>query len=144
MACSRPRLEECESRRLKPNVSKNWKSTTTNTETLTGMRPDGSTRRCASDRPVAIRGVVECGGVGAAGAGTCPVMHRGGELARTAGAPLIGPGIQRRPASSGARRGPVRADEEPEHERTTCANLPFEPTRHRVIMGECLTAQRRR
>ena len=91
-----------------------------------------------------VRGVVEFGGVGAAGGGTCPVMHRGSELARTAGAPLIGPGIQRRHASSGARRGPVRADEEPEQERTTCANLPLEPIRRTAIVVVRLTAQRAR
>ena len=99
------------------------------------MRSGDSTRQRTRDRPVVVRGVVAFRGVGAAGGGTCPVRHRGSERARTTGASLIGPGIQRRHASSGARRGPVRANEEPEQERTTCANLPLEPTRRAAIVA---------
>ena len=50
-------------------------------------------------------------------------MHRGSALTRTAGAPVIGPGIQQRCASGGARNGPVSATDEPRNTSNACANI---------------------
>lgn len=60
--------------RVSAHVSRNSKSTNTNTKNSKGRGSGGSTRRCASDRPVALRGVVEFGAVGAA-AGHAPVIR---------------------------------------------------------------------
>ena len=106
------------------------------------MGSGDSTRRCASDRLVVVRSVVDFGGVGVAVSGTHGGAvarpqpgHRG---ARHASARLIGRRIQRRRC----RVVPVAAFGGQSQCRMTYANIPLEPTRPASDSCAGLTAQR--
>ncbi len=121
----------------------------TNSKSLKAMGSGDSTRRCASDRLVAVGSVISFGGVGVAVSGTHGgavarpqpgdrgARHASARLDRSADPAAVGSG-----RAGGGLGWAVPRAKEPEHPRMTSANIPLEPTRPASDSCAGLTAQR--
>ncbi len=139
-----PRVIRARASRLSGSVSEPRRS-----KSLKDMGSDHSTRWCASDRLVVVRSLVDLGGVGVAasgthgGAGARPqpghrgARHSSARVDRWADPAAVGSG-----GAGGGLWWAVPRTEKPEHQRTTSANIPLEPTRPARDSCPGLTAQR--